>query len=78
VYSGVHTEQQVAAGFSIGLVFGLVWFLLGHFVFSPLLFPKIAQMPLAKYFMIRDSTLTANVLHLEYLATQPKPKAKAN
>lgn len=58
--------MQVIVGYGVGLVFGLVWFCLGHFVFAPYLFPRIVQTQLAKYFMIRDSGRLPNVLLQEY------------
>ena len=68
VYLGYHTQRQVLAGYTVGLITGCVWFAVVELALRPL-FPALAASPLAKWLLVRDCGDVENVLAVEYEAT---------
>lgn len=76
VYLQYHTWSQVIAGVVVGLIFGLLWFAITQFIFTPL-YPKIVAWKVSEFFLLRDTTLIPNVLWFEYTATRKEANARS-
>ena len=65
IYLGYHSLGQVIAGCILGLILGLVWFLIVNVVLVHT-FPILEELPICRYFYVRDSTHIPNVMLFEY------------
>ncbi|KAL7060939.1 hypothetical protein AAHC03_09808 [Spirometra sp. Aus1] len=66
IYLGFHTLQQVCMGSVIGMIAGLFWFLLVHFILMPR-FSYITESRLGRFLMLQNLTSIPNVLQFDYL-----------
>lgn len=65
IYLGYHTPAQVVAGGIFGMMLGSVWFLIVNVVLVHT-FPVLEELPVCKFFYIKDSTHIPNVLRFEF------------
>ena len=65
IYLGYHSLGQVIAGCCLGLILGLVWFLIVNVVLVHT-FPILEDLSICRYFYIRDSTHIPDVMRFEY------------
>lgn len=65
VYLGYHTEAQVFAGATLGIILGAVWFwLVNYKIFY--YFPLIEESKFGRMFYVKDTSHIKNVLKFEY------------
>ncbi|XP_058129958.1 dolichyldiphosphatase 1-like [Anopheles ziemanni] len=76
IYLLYHTLNQVLIGAFVGMVMGVLWFLLTHCVLTPY-FPMVVTWRISELFLLRDTTLIPNVLWFEYTATRHEARARA-
>ncbi|KAL5995589.1 hypothetical protein ACLOJK_025653 [Asimina triloba] len=80
VYLGYHTVAQVFAGAALGLVLGMLWFVVVNSYLCAF-FPAIEESAFGRYFYVKDSSHIPNVLKFEYdnaRAARKKEKEKNN
>jgi len=65
VYLYYHTAEQVLVGCAIGTVIGGIWFFITEQLLSPL-FPYLENLPIARYFYVRDTSEIGNLMRFEY------------
>ncbi len=75
VYLGYHTWSQVYWGSGIGSGFALFWFLLTHFLLTPV-FPWLCSMRLFEFFLVRDYTEIPNVIWFDYFHAKNEAKTR--
>ncbi|CAG0882280.1 unnamed protein product [Darwinula stevensoni] len=65
VYLLYHTTSQVMMGVWVGIALGVIWFGLVHYLFTPI-FPVIANWPICKFFLVKDTTNIPNLMTFEF------------
>ncbi|KAH7439335.1 hypothetical protein KP509_04G056700 [Ceratopteris richardii] len=65
IYLGYHSPAQVAAGCCLGLILGSVWYLIVNVILVHT-FPVLEELPICKFFYIKDSSHIPNVIRFEY------------
>lgn len=75
VYLGYHFASQVAVGAGLGLVLGMVWYIVVSLRLRPL-YQKYERCKLFQFFYIRDSSDVPNILGLEHSITQQHAQNK--
>lgn len=75
IYLLYHTLNQVLIGAFVGMVMGVLWFLLTHCVLTPY-FPMVVTWRISELFLLRDTTLIPNVLWFEYTVTRQEARAR--
>lgn len=76
IYLGYHTHNQVLWGGIFGSSLAFAWFMIVHFVLTPL-FPMFVHSKLGELFMIRDSSLIPNVLWFEYSVSRQESRNRS-
>lgn len=72
VHVGVHTYEQIFYGSFIGITFGVGWISLGALATSKLLFARLEDSYIAKWFYLRDATHISHPWEFEYLMYMKK------
>ncbi|KZC11839.1 PREDICTED: dolichyldiphosphatase 1-like [Dufourea novaeangliae] len=76
VYLLYHSISQVLCGAFIGIILGVVWFLIMHIVLTPF-FPIIVSWRISEYLLLRDTTLIPNILWFEYTNIRTEARARS-
>jgi dolichyldiphosphatase len=61
-----HTPKQVLVGYTLGIVFGCVWYMIVEMILRPFVYPRIVSSWIARALLIRDSAASGNVFQFEY------------
>jgi dolichyldiphosphatase len=77
IYLLYHTINQVIVGSCIGMIFGILWFLLVNYILTPYLFPQIVSWRISELLFIRDTSLIPNVLFFEYTSTRQEVRSRS-
>jgi dolichyldiphosphatase len=75
IYLGYHSLPQVIAGCLLGLILGISWFLVVNVVLIHT-FPILEELPICRYFYIRDSSHIPDVMCFEYQNSRAARKAE--
>merc|ERR1719481_272368 len=70
VYLQYHTVSQVVWGGVVGSLGAVQWFILTQLVFTPRLYPWVASLSIAEFFLIRDTSSVPNILWFEYVTVR--------
>jgi len=65
VYLHYHTIAQVVVGAFVGTALGCVWYYFVNYEFMKYV-PFLIELPLAKFFLIRDYTPIPRIIHFQY------------
>ncbi|XP_058808907.1 dolichyldiphosphatase 1-like isoform X2 [Phymastichus coffea] len=76
IYLQYHSHFQVLCGAILGIILGIVWFIVVHLVLTPF-FPMIVSWKLSEYFLLRDTTLIPNILWFEYTNIRTEARARS-
>ncbi|XP_053988345.1 dolichyldiphosphatase 1-like [Hylaeus anthracinus] len=76
VYLLYHTNSQVLFGAFIGIILGVVWFIITLVVLTPI-FPIIVLWRISEYLLLRDTTLIPNILWFEYTTIRTEARARS-
>lgn len=75
VHLGYHSVRQVLVGAAVGAVAGAVWYAFTEACLRPR-FARVAALPLARAFFLRDAGPCPHVLKVEYEAVCAEAKVR--
>ncbi|XP_034191769.1 dolichyldiphosphatase 1 isoform X1 [Osmia lignaria lignaria] len=76
VYLLYHSISQVLCGAFVGIILGIVWFIVTHVVLTPM-FPIVVSWRISEYLLLRDTTLIPNILWFEYTNIRTEARARS-
>ncbi|XP_043801105.1 dolichyldiphosphatase 1-like [Apis laboriosa] len=76
VYLLYHSNSQVVWGTFIGIMLGIIWFIITYMILTPI-FPIIVSWRISEYLLLRDTTLIPNILWFEYTNIRTETRARS-